>query len=1142
MKNFDTNQTMKTTSLFQPWLKFFAVLLLCINSTLSFGQIAAWDFTGETALATSTAEIYDANMDASNLLTRGAGAAASAGGNSFRTVGFQNNGISVANTDYFEATFSAATGYTLSLSTLDARFAGTTTYAASPGVSSQFAYSLDGTTFTLIGSPAVTIGSPATMTQIDLSGISALQNVDASTTVTLRYYASGQTPTGGWGFNSPSSGTNGFAIGGTLTAAGGGPPTKLVITNISPSSPTAGSGFDVTVQAQDAGNVPQNVTSNTDATLTLNTGTGILSGTLVNTIANGTSSIVISGVNYNVAETGVVLTASATSGMSLTAGNSAAFDVLAAADHLAFSGFPASGTSGINISSFSVQALRPDLTVDNTYTGTVTLTKVSGAGNLAGTVSTSCVAGIATFNAVQFDAGGTYVLEANSGSLTLATSSSISITGSATLTEDILPQFAINGTTSGNRLQYVCRLTLSDLAANTTYRYFTGASTNASLGLSTAAGNFYVINNTAGADGYIVGQSSSKSFAGTLMGGDEFTTGSRYGEFTTDGSGAYSGWFGMVPTGNAVFNDGSLVYFYVQLNDGAGGTVMAQSIRTASTIEMIATATTARAARGLSNGTAEDMVFLYDNTAGTGRPLYGTWIESDGITPTYTTWYNVDVDGVTGSWGAYLPTTLANGVQRIESRNVQTATINVCPGTSATGVWSGAGNTVNPTSGTSPIVFSVADASFANLTWYADVDGDGYGDASSSLVGCALAGYVLDNTDCNDANAAINPGATESCNGIDDDCDGLTDESGGTVQNITANTFHCTIQAAVNAATAGDVIEAGTGTYNERVVIDKSLTLQGVSEAGTILDGTGLVGNGKGITINNGITNVTIKKLTVQDYAGSNGNSDAGIYGIGGNNNLTVQNVSILNNVGGSGFYANGPVNTVLIDSVTSTGHTVGARGIVIWNGLKENITIMDCHVYGNNCCGIELQDGTASGVTMTNNNVHDNGDNGIGIVGMQGPGENVVSGNTLLNNGRFGMEIKNPNGTGLATGAGRVVIENNNVSRTLPIVDVRDIVGIAVFRRGVLPGNVDVPYGAVVQNNIISGYVQTSTSDGFGIVAEGTNHTVSGNNVSGCDVGIQRQSGHLPYPGDGNQNNLADTYFGRGNSPVTCGVTECNR
>jgi hypothetical protein len=358
------------------------------------------------------------------------------------------------------------------------------------------------------------------------------------------------------------------------------------------------------------------------------------------------------------------------------------------------------------------------------------------------------------------------------------------------------------------------------------------------------------------------------------------------------------------------------------------------------------------------------------------------------------------------------------------------------------------------------------------------------------------------------------------------------------VTNLTQSISYLNIQSAINAANPGDVIEAQAGTFSERVTIDKSLTLQGVGEGSTILDGTGLAGLGKGILINSGVTGVTIKKLTVQDYAGASGNADAGIYANGGNNNLLVQNVTIQNNVGGSGFYANGPVNNVTIDSVTSTGHTIGARGIVIWNGLKENITIVDCHVYGNNCCGIELQDGTASGVTMTNNNVHDNGDNGIGIVGLQGPGENVVSNNTVQNNGRFGIEVKNPNGSGAATGAGRVVIENNTVSRTVAIVDARDIAGIAVFRRGVLAGNVDVPYGAVVQNNNVSGYTQPSTSEGFGIVMEGINHSVSGNTVSGCDVGIQRQAGHTPYPGDGNQNNVADSYFGRGNSPVTCGVT----
>ncbi|MCB9764470.1 MAG: FG-GAP repeat protein [Alphaproteobacteria bacterium] len=61
-------------------------------------------------------------------------------------------------------------------------------------------------------------------------------------------------------------------------------------------------------------------------------------------------------------------------------------------------------------------------------------------------------------------------------------------------------------------------------------------------------------------------------------------------------------------------------------------------------------------------------------------------------------------------------------------------------------------------------------------TWYADDDGDGYGDPDDSALACdAPAGAVADATDCDDDDAAVNPGATEVCNGLDDDCDGATD-------------------------------------------------------------------------------------------------------------------------------------------------------------------------------------------------------------------------------------------------------------------------------------------------------------------------------------------------------------------------------
>ena len=74
---------------------------------------------------------------------------------------------------------------------------------------------------------------------------------------------------------------------------------------------------------------------------------------------------------------------------------------------------------------------------------------------------------------------------------------------------------------------------------------------------------------------------------------------------------------------------------------------------------------------------------------------------------------------------------------------------------------------------------------------YADDDADGYGDAADSLIACAApAGYVLNATDCADGSVAVNPGATEVCNSLDDDCDGLTDDADPGLDASTGATFY----------------------------------------------------------------------------------------------------------------------------------------------------------------------------------------------------------------------------------------------------------------------------------------------------------------------------------------------------------------
>lgn len=98
----------------------------------------------------------------------------------------------------------------------------------------------------------------------------------------------------------------------------------------------------------------------------------------------------------------------------------------------------------------------------------------------------------------------------------------------------------------------------------------------------------------------------------------------------------------------------------------------------------------------------------------------------------------------------------------------------------------------------------IVRACIAPFTYYADQDGDGYGNTQVFQQACSQpAGYVSNNLDCNDADPVIHPTAAEWCDGLDNNCDGVTDN------------FSLTIHVMVNGSTTFCSNESRTLTLDE---------------------------------------------------------------------------------------------------------------------------------------------------------------------------------------------------------------------------------------------------------------------------------------------------------------------------------------
>ena len=316
------------------------------------------------------------------------------------------------------------------------------------------------------------------------------------------------------------------------------------------------------------------------------------------------------------------------------------------------------------------------------------------------TVTVTGLTNLTTYNFAVYVSNGDGYSDATSVSATPAPP--------LTFADVVMPQY-IGGYTAGanansDRLPFAYRATLGGLAPNATYRYFNQAiNPNDPADTPTTNGSGNPIFVTASG---AFGQASSPSLS----------TAGGYGELTADASGNYTGWFVLEPTGSARFaaTAGKAVRMRILLNDGAGGTSVVSRATSPSDVLVRALGgdpTDATGVYGNSFAPARNFVFTYDNVAGTGRPLAGTFVESDGNTiATYAAFYTTNVDGQAGVWGTITPNDNANGIRRVEQRDLATGAVAGCPASSATGTWPSGTVTASPAGGPAALRLTRLDA------------------------------------------------------------------------------------------------------------------------------------------------------------------------------------------------------------------------------------------------------------------------------------------------------------------------------------------------------------------------------------------------------------------------------------------------
>lgn len=275
------------------------------------------------------------------------------------------------------------------------------------------------------------------------------------------------------------------------------------------------------------------------------------------------------------------------------------------------------------------------------------------------------------------------------------------------------------------------------------------------------------------------------------------------------------------------------------------------------------------------------------------------------------------------------------------------------------------------------------------------------------------------------------------------------DINDGSCDNVTGTPF-CNIQAAINNAGPGDMINVASGTYFEQITINKNLTLTGDpgnSSAGPgvnapVLDGNDQVGGSPlqdgMINLDFGVSDVVIEGFEVRNYRNSASPTPGTC-------------LPLITGGVGSGIVSwNEQTKNIKVQD--NYFHDLGWNGILVGsddNSLQSNWTIQGNIVSNVLYAGIELTNVNNSKVlnntiiARSDNCVIDPGDSGVGIeiATRTQPGGIVNARNNLVDNNivigslfeRAGINILSRAYQSTSSSTLRdVTISNNSISNSI--------------------------------------------------------------------------------------------------------------